>query len=66
MSYAYSYSTNSIDKYDTIQSDIADAYTHLDDVDELENEETEEEYFGLALVSINELSDKQLTEMGLI
>lgn len=66
MSYAYSYATNSIDKYDTIQSDIADAYTHLDDVDELENEETEEEYFGLALVSINELSDKQLTEMGLI
>ena len=34
MSYAYSYATNSIDKYDTIQSDIADAYTHLDDVDE--------------------------------
>ena len=65
MSYAYSYSTNSIDKYDTIQSDIADAYTHLDEL-ELENEETEEEYFGLALVSINELSDKQLTEMGLI
>ena len=65
MSYAYSYSTNSIDKYDTIQSDIADAYAHLDEL-ELENEETEEEYFGLALVSINELSDKQLTEMGLI
>ena len=65
MSYAYSYATNSIDKYDTIQSDIADAYTHLDEL-ELENEETEEEYFGLALVSINELSDKQLTEMGLI
>ena len=34
MSYAYSYQTNSIDKYDTIQSDIADAYAHLDDVDE--------------------------------
>ena len=65
MSYAYSYATNSIDKYDTIQSDIADAYTHLDEL-ELENEETEEEYFGLSLVSINELSDKQLTEMGLI
>ena len=65
MSYAYSYATNSIDKYDTIQSDIADAYTHLDEL-ELENEETEEEYLGLALVSINELSDKQLTEMGLI
>ena len=66
MSYAYSYATNSIDKYDTIQSDVADAYAHLDDELELENEETEEEYFGLSLVSINELSDKQLTEMGLI
>ena len=65
MSYAYSFATNSIDKYDTIQSDIADAYTHLDEL-ELENEETEEEYFGHALLSINELSDKQLTEMGLI
>jgi len=29
-------------KWDTIQLDVADAYRHLDDVDELENEETEE------------------------
>ena len=34
MTYAYSYNTNSIDKYDTIQSDIADAYAYLDEVDE--------------------------------
>ena len=34
MSYAYSYETNSINKYDTIQSDIADAYAHLDEADE--------------------------------
>jgi hypothetical protein len=34
MSYAYSYQTNSVSKYDTIQSDIADAYRHLDEVDE--------------------------------
>ena len=66
MSYAYSYNTNSIDKYESIQSDISDAYAHLDDELELENEETEEEYFGHSLVSINELSDNQLTEMGLI
>ena len=53
-------------KWDTIQADVADAYAHLDDELELENEETEEEYFGHSIVSINELSDKQLTEMGLI
>ena len=35
MSYAYSYNTNSIDKYESIQSDIADAYAYLDD-EELE------------------------------
>ena len=34
MSYAYSYNTNSIDKYESIQSDISDAYTYLDEVDE--------------------------------
>ena len=65
MSYAYSYSTNSIDKYDTIQSDIADAYTHLDEL-ELENEETEEEYFGHDIISLDELSDKELEELEII
>jgi hypothetical protein len=34
MSYAYTYQTNSIDKYESIQSDISDAYTYLDEVDE--------------------------------
>jgi len=34
MSYAYSYQTNSIDKYESIQSDISDAYSYLDEVDE--------------------------------
>jgi len=33
MSYAYSYQTNSVSKWDTIQSDVADAYRHLDDED---------------------------------
>jgi len=36
MSYAYSYQTNSIDKYNSIQSDVADAYAYLDE------EETEQ------------------------
>jgi len=34
MSYAYSYETNSISKWDTIQEDVADAYAYLDEVDE--------------------------------
>ena len=34
MSYAYSYQTNSIDKYESIQSSISDAYAYLDEVDE--------------------------------
>ena len=31
MSYAYSYQTNSIDKYESIQEDVADAYEYLDE-----------------------------------
>ena len=31
MSYAYSYATNSINKYESIQSDVADAYAYLDE-----------------------------------
>ena len=34
MSYAYSYNTNSINKYESIQPDISDAYAYLDEVDE--------------------------------
>jgi hypothetical protein len=34
MSYAYSYETNSVSKWDTIQEDVADAYAYLDEVDE--------------------------------
>jgi hypothetical protein len=33
MSYAYSYETNSVSKWDTIQADVADQYTYLDEVD---------------------------------
>jgi hypothetical protein len=36
MSYAYSYNTNTIDKYESIQSDVSDAYAYLDE------EETEQ------------------------
>jgi hypothetical protein len=34
MSYAYSYKTNTIDKYESIQSDVSDAYAYLDEADE--------------------------------
>ena len=34
MTYEYSYNTNSINKYESIQSDISDAYAYLDEVDE--------------------------------
>ncbi len=34
-------------KWDTIQEDIKDAYAHLDDVDELEQED-EEDFFGFS------------------
>jgi hypothetical protein len=37
MSYAYSYETNSISKWDTIQEDVADAYAYLDETDEEES-----------------------------
>jgi hypothetical protein len=33
-------------KWDTIQADVADAYRHLDDVEEIENED--EDFFGFA------------------
>ena len=35
MSYAYSYQTNSVSKWDTIQEDVADAYTYLDEEEEV-------------------------------
>lgn len=41
MSYAYSYQTNSVSKWDTIQEDVADAYAYLD-----EEEETLEDDFN--------------------
>jgi hypothetical protein len=31
MSYVYSYATNSVNKYESIQTAVADQYTYLDD-----------------------------------
>jgi hypothetical protein len=47
-------------KWDTIQADVADAYRHLDDVEEIENEE---DFFGYEIISLDELSDDELEEL---
>jgi hypothetical protein len=47
-------------KWDTIQADVADAYRHLDDVEEIENEE---DFFGYEIISLDELSDEELEEL---
>ena len=50
-------------KWDTIQEDVADAYRHLDDVEEIENED-EEDFFGFAkAIEIDHLTDEQLDEV---
>lgn len=60
MSYAYSYETNSISKWDTIQEDVADAYTYLDEADEEEspldefNDEDTEELAELYALTWND------------
>ena len=54
-------------KWDTIQEDVKDAYVYLDE-EEAYNEalDTEEEYFGHSIISLDELSDKELEEMEII
>jgi hypothetical protein len=51
MSYAYSYETNSISKWDTIQEDVADMY--------LEEEETEQP----PLDDFDDEDDEQLAKL---
>ena len=53
MSYAYSYNTNTIDKYESIQSDVSDAYAYLDEVDEEES----------PLDDFNDEDDEQLAKL---
>jgi hypothetical protein len=50
-------------KWDTIQADVADAYRHLDDVEEIEQED-EEDFFGFAkAIELDHLNDEQLEEI---
>ena len=49
-------------KWDTIQADVADAYRHLHDVEEIENEE--EDFFGFAkAIEIDHLTDEEVEEI---
>ena len=53
-------------KWDTIQADVAYDYRHLDEELELENQETEEDYFGVEIISLDELSETELEEMEIM
>ena len=57
MSYAYSYQTNTINKYESIQSDVADAYVYLD-------EEQVREELDLSEELTDEQVDTLLAEMA--
>jgi hypothetical protein len=55
--YAYSYETNSVSKWDTIQEDVADMY--LDDVVDVEDEE--DDIFGFSkAIEIDHLTDEEV------
>lgn len=55
MSYAYSYATNSVNKYESIQTAVADQYTYLDEaeaialIDPLDDQELTDEQVSLLL-----------------
>jgi hypothetical protein len=60
--YAYSYETNSVSKWDTIQEDVKDQYTYLDEV-EVEAED-EGDVFGFSkAIELDHLTDEQLDEV---
>jgi len=65
MSYTYnSFNNRPANKWETIQSDIADAYIYLDEEVEVEVDPTEEDIFGFAnAIQIDHLSDKQVDEL---
>jgi hypothetical protein len=57
MTYAYSYQTNSIDKYASIQEDVADQYAYLDeevdvDEDDVPNDELTDEQVDALLADM--------------
>jgi len=60
MSYAYSYQTNTVDKYASIQSDVADQYAYLDE-EEAYNKALEEG--SMSLLDVNDFDDDELAKV---
>ena len=57
--YAYSYETNSVSKWDTIQEDVKDMY--LED----EEDTMEDDVFGFSkAIEVDHLTDEQLDMIG--
>ena len=51
-------------KWDTIQEDVKDQYSYLDEVEDIEQED-EEDFFGFSkAIELDHLSDEQLNEIG--
>jgi hypothetical protein len=52
-------------KWDTIQADVSDAYTHLDEQEAyMESMQDEQDTFGfIKAISIDHLTDEQLDEV---
>jgi hypothetical protein len=49
-------------KWDTIQADVADAYSYLEEEEKYEQIRAEElELFGHEIISLDELKDEELT-----
>jgi hypothetical protein len=58
--YAYSYETNSVSKWDTIQEDVKDQYTYLEEEDTME----EDDLLGFSKsIELDHLTDEQLDEV---
>jgi hypothetical protein len=55
--YAYSYETNSVSKWDTIQEDVKDQYAYIEEEDTME----EDDLLGFSkAIEIDHLTDEQL------
>ena len=48
-------------KWDTIQADVADAYTYLDEELAQDAIAEEEDYFGHEIISLDEIKENELT-----
>ena len=50
-------------KWDTIQADVADQYAHLDEVEDVEQED-EQDFFNFSkAIELDHLTDEQLDEV---